>query len=142
MSNLPNINVHDHPLLKHKLGYLRDQTTYSHEFRELTKEISRILAYEVMKDWTDMEKVSIQTPIAKATIERIVNAPVVVSIMRAGNGMLDAVQRVEQRCARLFHVALERPKFVGIAQVFFDHVIVLRHRAIKLLSVFDEHDAL
>ena len=111
MVKTSNIHVHDHPLLKHKLGYLRDQRTYSHEFRELTKEISRILAYEVMKDWTDMEKVTIQTPIAKATIERIVNAPVVVSIMRAGNGMLDAVLSMIPFASAGF-IGIYRDKFV------------------------------
>ncbi|MBC7753876.1 MAG: uracil phosphoribosyltransferase [Moraxellaceae bacterium] len=111
MTKTSNIHVHDHPLLKHKLGYLRDQRTYSHEFRELTKEISRILAYEVMKDWTDMEKVTIQTPIAKATIERIVNAPVVVSIMRAGNGMLDAVLSMIPFASAGF-IGIYRDKFV------------------------------
>ena len=39
------ITVLDHPLLKHKLGYLRDKNTSSGEFRELVKEISRILAH-------------------------------------------------------------------------------------------------
>ncbi len=111
MTTQNKIHVHDHPLLKHKLGYLRDQRTYSHEFRELTKEISRILAYEVMKDWTDMEKVTIQTPIAKATIERIVNAPVVVSIMRAGNGMLDAVLSMIPFASAGF-IGIYRDKFV------------------------------
>ncbi len=80
-----------HPLLKHKLGYLRDKNTSSAEFRELVKEISRILAHEVMRDWNDMKTVEIETPIAKTTVERIENAPVVVSVMRAGNGMLDPV---------------------------------------------------
>ena len=40
------VNVLKHPLLKHKLGYLRDKNTSSAEFRELMKEISRILAYD------------------------------------------------------------------------------------------------
>jgi uracil phosphoribosyltransferase len=44
-----------------------------------------------MKSWNQLEIVSIETPITKTTTERIVNPPVVVSIMRAGNGMLDAV---------------------------------------------------
>ncbi|MGE0634503.1 MAG: uracil phosphoribosyltransferase [Pseudobdellovibrionaceae bacterium] len=80
-----------HPLLKHKLGYLRDKNTSSSEFREIVKEISRILAHEVMRDWTEMKTVDIETPIAKTKVERIRNAPVVVSIMRAGSGMLDPV---------------------------------------------------
>jgi uracil phosphoribosyltransferase len=85
------VTVIDHPLLKHKLGYLRDKNTSSSEFRELVKEISRILAHEVMRDWKEMRTLEIETPIAKTKVERIANAPVIVSIMRAGNGMLDAV---------------------------------------------------
>lgn len=80
-----------HPLLSHKLAFLRDKNTSSAEFRELVKEISRILAYEVMRDWKDLETADIETPIAPAKVERITNYPVVVSIMRAGNGMLDGV---------------------------------------------------
>ena len=85
------LHVVNHPLLKHKLGYLRDKTTGSSGFRELMKEISRILAHEVMRDWTDMREVVVETPIAQTKVERISNAPVVVSVLRAGNGMLDAV---------------------------------------------------
>ena len=86
------VTVLDHPLLKHKLGYLRDKNTASSEFRELVKEISRILAHEVMRDWTEMREVVVETPIAQTKVERISNAPVVVSILRAGNGMLDAAE--------------------------------------------------
>lgn len=85
------LEILDHPLLRHKLGYLRDKNTHSAEFRELMKEISRILALEVMRDWNDMKDISIETPVAKTKVDRIQNGPVVVSIMRAGNGMLDAI---------------------------------------------------
>lgn len=88
---MKNVTVINHPLLKHKLGHLRDKNTNSNEFRELVKEISKILAYESMKDWNQMETLAIETPITKTQAERIKNPPVVVSIMRAGNGMLDAV---------------------------------------------------
>lgn len=90
MNNGKRIHI-DHPLLRHKLGYLRDKNTQSNEFRDIVKEISSILAFEAMRDWKDFDNVEVETPIAKAKIERIVNSPIVVSIMRAGNGMLDAV---------------------------------------------------
>lgn len=101
----------NHPLLKHKLGYLRDKNTLSNEFRELMKEISRILAYEVMRDWKDFDKLEIETPIAKAQIERIVQPPVVVSIMRAGNGMLDAVLSMIP-FAQVGFIGIYRDKFI------------------------------
>jgi uracil phosphoribosyltransferase len=85
------LTVLDHPLLRHKLGYLRDKNTSSSEFRGLVAEISRVLAHEVMRDWKEMSSVDIETPITKTTVERIKNPPVIVSIMRAGNGMLDPV---------------------------------------------------
>jgi uracil phosphoribosyltransferase len=108
----PNVIVLDHPLLKHKLGYLRDKTTGSSEFRDLMKEISRILAHEVMRDWKEMRTVEIETPLAKTQVHRIQNAPVVVSIMRAGNGMLDAVLSMIPFASAGF-IGIYRDKFIN-----------------------------
>lgn len=105
------IQVIDHPLLKHKLAYLRDKESDSHEFRELVKEISRILAYEAMSDWTEMLKVELETPIAPAKGEKIKNPPIVVSIMRAGNGMLDAVLSMIPFASAGF-IGIYRDKFI------------------------------
>jgi uracil phosphoribosyltransferase len=105
------VTVIDHPLLRHKLSYLRDKRTNSHEFRSLTKEISVLLAYEAMRDWTDLEKVEIETPIAKAVTERILKAPVVVSVMRAGNAMLDSVLQVMPFASAGF-IGIYRDKFI------------------------------
>lgn len=106
-----NLTIVDHPLLRHKLGYLRDKNTSSAEFRDLVKEISRILAHEVMRDWKEIRKVDIETPIAKTTVERIANPPVVVSIMRAGNGMLDAVLSMIPFASTGF-IGVYRDKFI------------------------------
>lgn len=106
------VTVLDHPLLMHKLGYLRDKETGSGEFRELTKEISRILAFEAMRDWKEMRMVDIETPISKATVPRIQNTPVVVSIMRAGNGMLDAVLSMIPFASAGF-IGIYRDRFVN-----------------------------
>jgi uracil phosphoribosyltransferase len=109
------LHLIEHPLLRHKLGYLRSKQTASNEFRELTKEISRVLAYEVMRDWNDFDSVEIETPIAKTRVDRIVNVPVVVSIMRAGNGMLDAV---------LSMIPFASAGFIGIYRDRFVHSTV------------------
>jgi uracil phosphoribosyltransferase len=111
MANFRNLQVLDHPLLKHKLGYLRDKNTSSSEFRELVKEISRILAFEVMRDWKELKTVDIETPLAKTKVERIQNVPVVVSIMRAGNGMLDAVLSMIPFASTGF-IGIYRDKFI------------------------------
>lgn len=105
------LHVIDHPLLRHKLGYLRDKNTRSNEFRDLVKEISGILAYEAMRNWKSVKTVQVETPIAKAKVERIDNSPVVVTILRAGLGMLDAVLSVIPFAATGF-VGIYRDKFI------------------------------
>jgi uracil phosphoribosyltransferase len=105
------VMVLKHPLLTHKLGYLRDKNTSSAEFRDLMKEISRILAHEVMRDWKEMKSVDIETPIARTQVDRIANAPVVVSIMRAGNGMLDAILSMIPFASTGF-IGIYRDKFI------------------------------
>ncbi|WP_413582068.1 uracil phosphoribosyltransferase [Bdellovibrio sp. HCB288] len=106
------IKVINHPLLRHKLGYLRDRNTYSHDFRELVKEVTKILVYEAMKDWSQMEKVNIDTPMAQATAYRISNPPIVVSVMRAGNGMLDAALSMLPFASTGF-IGIYRDKFIN-----------------------------
>lgn len=106
-----NVKVISNPLLNHKLGYLRDKNTQSQDFRELVKEVSKILVYEAMKGWTHVEKVSIETPIAKTVAERITQAPVVVSIMRAGNGMLDGALSMLPFASTGF-IGIYRDKFI------------------------------
>jgi uracil phosphoribosyltransferase len=107
----PKVKVIDHPLLRHKLGYLRDKNTYSHEFREIVKEISKVLTYEAMRDWKHLDTVSIETPIAKTQAQRIAQPPVVVSIMRAGNGMLDGALSMLPFASTGF-IGIYRDKFI------------------------------
>jgi uracil phosphoribosyltransferase len=108
MGNLYEIK---HPLAEHKLSYLRDKKTSSFEFREITKEISRILAYEVMRDWDEFESYKIETPMNKMETRKITNPPVVASIMRAGNGMLDSVLSMIP-FASAGHIGIYRDKFI------------------------------
>lgn len=104
--------VLDHPLLKHKLGYLRDKNTKSVEFREIMKEVSVHLAYEAMRDWKDFIKVDIETPLAQTSVDRIAKAPVVVSVMRAGNAMLDSILSVIPFASAGF-IGIYRDKFIN-----------------------------
>lgn len=127
-----NIIVLDNPLLKHKLGYLRDKNTTSNEFRELVKEISGIVGYEAMKDWQQFDKVEIETPITKTTIDRIINPPVVVSIMRAGNAMLDAVLSVIPFASAGF-IGIYRDKFIhNTVEYYFKMPTQTKDRVILL----------
>lgn len=104
--------VLNHPLLKHKLGYLRDKNTKSVEFREIMKEISVHLGYEAMRDWKEFIEVDVETPISPAKVERIIKAPVVVSVMRAGNAMLDSILTVIPFASAGF-IGIYRDKFIN-----------------------------
>lgn len=106
--NLVELN---HPLLMHKLGYLRDKNTYSNEFRNLITEVSKLLAYEAMRDWKDLDAVRVETPIAPTKVDRIINPPVAVAILRAGNGMLDGVLSMIPIASAGF-IGIYRDKFI------------------------------
>ncbi|HET7744443.1 MAG TPA: uracil phosphoribosyltransferase, partial [Gaiellaceae bacterium] len=80
-----------HPLVRHKLGLLRDATTTTQMFRQLVNELTLLLTYEATKDLAD-EEVEIETPLEHTTAHRISGKKVAVCpILRAGMGMLDAV---------------------------------------------------
>ena len=80
-----------HPLVQHKLSYLRDKDTPTVHFRKLIEEVTLLLTYEATKDFPT-EDVEIETPLEKALIPRISGKKVAVCpVLRAGVGMLDGV---------------------------------------------------
>ena len=81
----------DHPLVRHKLGLLRDVTTTTQQFRQLVNELTLLLTYEATKTLAD-EAVEIETPLERMDARRISGKKVAVCpILRAGVGMLDGV---------------------------------------------------
>jgi len=87
---MPVIDV-THPLVKHKVGLLRDHDISTKKFRELTNELARLLAYEATADFP-LEKTTIDCWSGPTQIEQIAGKKVtVVPILRAGLGMLDGV---------------------------------------------------
>jgi uracil phosphoribosyltransferase len=83
--------VVDHPLVQHKLGLLRDQTTTTQMFRQLVNELTLLLTYEATKDLAT-ETVEVTTPNERAEVVRISGKKVAICpILRAGVGMLDGV---------------------------------------------------
>ena len=80
----------DHPLIRHKVGLLRDVTTTTQMFRQLVNELTLLLTYEATKTLGDEEEVEIETPLETTTARRISGKKVAVCpILRAGMGMLD-----------------------------------------------------
>ena len=89
----PMHTILKHPLVDHRLSYMRDRETAPKLFRELVSEITAFLAFEALKDLNTVE-VSFETPVAKTTGRKISDRIVLVPILRAGMGMLDAMLHV------------------------------------------------
>ena len=101
------IVVLDHPLIKHKLTFIRDKNTGSKEFRELVKEVSMLMAYEVTRD-LPLEEIEIETPVAMTKSQVISGKKVgLVPILRAGLGMVDGMLSILP-AARVGHIGLYR----------------------------------
>ena len=80
-----------HPLVQHKLSYLRQQDTPTVHFRKIANEVTLLLTYEATKDFPT-EDVEIDTPLERTTVQRISGKKVAVCpVLRAGMGMLDGV---------------------------------------------------
>jgi uracil phosphoribosyltransferase len=85
------VTVVDHPLVQHKLSYLRDESTPTVHFRKLVNEVTLLLTYEATKE-LPTEPVEIETPLERMTAQRISGKKVAVCpVLRAGMGMLDGV---------------------------------------------------
>ena len=80
----------DHPCVQHKLAIIRDVNTGHKRFRELATEITKFICYEALKNIKTKE-VTVQTPVAEATCQKIDTDLVVVPILRAGIGMLEGI---------------------------------------------------
>lgn len=96
-----------HPLILHKLAFIRDKNTGSKDFRELVEEVAMLMAYEVTRD-LQLEEVEIETPICKAKCKMLAGKKVaIVPILRAGLGMVDGMLRLIP-AAKVGHIGLYR----------------------------------
>jgi len=88
---VPDLQIVDHPLVQHKLTLMRKHTTSTAVFRQLLREISMLLAYEITRD-LEQEMTTIKTPLEEMTSGGLAGKKLaLVSILRAGNGLLDGV---------------------------------------------------
>ncbi|HBV23622.1 MAG TPA: uracil phosphoribosyltransferase [Jeotgalicoccus sp.] len=104
---MSKIQVMDHPLIQHKMSYIRDENTSTKEFRELVDEVGMLMAYEITRDLT-LEDVSVQTPVQETTAKRLSGKKLgIVPILRAGLGMQDGILKLIPS-ARVGHIGLYR----------------------------------
>ena len=99
--------VMDHPLIQHKLPYLRKKETGAKEFRELVSEIAMLMCYEATRD-LPLEETEIETPMGKA-VTRVISGRKLafVPILRAGLGMVEGVLTLVP-AAKVGHIGLYR----------------------------------
>ena len=118
-SAYPNLTVVDHPLVQHKLTLMRDKDTPTAIFRHLLREISLLLGYEVLRD-LPMELRTIETPLGSMQAPLLQGKKVVVvSILRAGNGLLDGIIDLVPS-ARIGHIGIYRdPKTLEPVEYYF-----------------------
>ncbi|MGQ9845112.1 MAG: uracil phosphoribosyltransferase [Caldisericia bacterium] len=101
-----NVKLLDHSLIKHKLTYLRDKNTNPKEFRELVKEVSALMAYEITRD-LPLEEIEIETPLMKTKGYILSTKITLVSILRAGLIMSDGILNLIPN-AKVGHIGMYR----------------------------------
>ncbi|MBM3545367.1 MAG: uracil phosphoribosyltransferase [Alphaproteobacteria bacterium] len=113
------VTVVSHPLVQHKLTLMRRKETPSSEFRQLLREISLLLAYEVTRDLPLIMR-PIETPLAEMDAPTIAGKKIcIVSILRAGNGILDGILDLIPS-ARVGHIGLYRdPETLQPVEYYF-----------------------
>jgi uracil phosphoribosyltransferase len=112
--------VVEHPLVRHRLVALRDETTESATFRQLVHEISTFVAYEALQDLAT-EQVSVRTPVGVATCTKVAETVLLVPILRAGLGMVPAVQELLPY-TEVAHVGLRRDEITLRSEVYLDRL--------------------
>jgi uracil phosphoribosyltransferase len=129
-----NVTVVNHPLVQHKLTLMRDKNTPSAIFRKLLREISLLLGYEVLRD-LPMSVITIETPLAEMEAPILLGKKVVfVSILRAGNGLLDGLTDLVPS-ARIGHIGLYRdPETLQPIEYYFKVPTDIAERPVVLVD--------
>ena len=104
---MSKVYVFDHPLIQHKLTYIRDKNTGTKEFRELVDEVATLMAFEITRDMP-VEEIEIETPVTTAKTKVLSGKKLaIVPILRAGIGMVDGVLKLIP-AAKVGHIGLYR----------------------------------
>jgi uracil phosphoribosyltransferase len=104
---MSKVYVFDHPLIQHKLTYIRDEKTGTKEFRELVDEVATLMAFEITRE-LPLEEIEITTPVTTAKTKVLSGKKIaIVPILRAGIGMVDGVLKLIP-AAKVGHIGLYR----------------------------------
>jgi uracil phosphoribosyltransferase len=124
----------DHPLVQHKITLMRRKDASTNSFRRLVREVSAMMAYEVLRD-IGLHQVEVETPMETTTGNVIDGKKLVfVSILRAGTGILDGMLEVVPS-ARVGHIGLYRdPKTLVAVEYYFKMPGDLRERDVVVVD--------
>lgn len=150
-----NLHVVDHPLIRHKLTIMRRKETSTNEFRDLLREVSMLMGYELLRD-LPTEDVQIDTPLETMTGQMLAGKKLcLISILRAGNGLLDGLLELVPS-ARVGHIGLYRdpetlipveyylkfPEDLATRQsIIVDPMLATGHSAVAAIDRVKDHDA-
>ncbi len=127
---MQNVTTVDHPLVQHKLALMRDKTTSTKGFRQLTREIATLLCYEVTRDLS-LDPVQIETPLMPMQARMLSGKKLVFApILRAGMGLLDGMLDLGPS-ARVAHIGLYRdPETLEAIEYYFKSPADLDNRLV------------
>lgn len=115
---MSTVHVIDHPMIQHKLTIMRKKDTGSKDFRELLKEISLLMGYEITRD-IPLDDIEIETPICKTTAKKVSGRKLaIVPILRAGMGMVDGMLTLVP-VAKVGHIGLYRDEKTHTPVVYY-----------------------
>ncbi len=116
---MKNVTVVDHPLVQHKLSLMRRKDTPTAKFRQLIREVTMLLGYEITRD-LPLAKERIETPITEMDAPMLTGKKLVfISVLRAGNGLLEGMLDLIPS-ARVGHVGLYRdPETLVAVEYYF-----------------------
>lgn len=104
---MAKVIIMDHPLIQHKIGYIRRTDTGTKDFRQTISEIAMLICYEATRD-LKLADVTIETPICRTTVKQLKGKKMaIVPILRAGLGMVDGVLSLIP-AAKVGHIGLYR----------------------------------
>ena len=111
---MSNVYIMDHPLIQHKIGFIRRTDTGTKDFRQSVSEIASLICYEATRN-LPLKDVEIETPICRTTVKELKGRKLaVVPILRAGLGMVDGILQLIP-AAKIGHIGLYRdPKHLNL----------------------------
>lgn len=126
------LRILDHPLAAHCLGHLRDRDTNPETFRFLTRRLTTLLAVEATRDLRTRRE-NVETPLEPAEVKTLDERLVVVPILRAGLGMLDAIVNLFPDVA-VGYLGLERDEETAEASVYYQKLPTIEDRTVLLVD--------